>query len=65
MKIAEFISVLESLAPPSLQEHYDNAGLLTGNAEHECTGVLCCLDATDETIKEAIARSINTVAAPA
>ena len=27
MQIAQIISFLESTAPPSLQEHYDNAGL--------------------------------------
>ena len=31
MKIGEIISTLELLAPPSLQENYDNAGLITGN----------------------------------
>ena len=33
MKIAEVIQLLEKLAPPSYQESYDNAGLLTGNAD--------------------------------
>ena len=31
MKINEIIKCLENLAPLSLQESYDNAGLLIGN----------------------------------
>jgi dinuclear metal center YbgI/SA1388 family protein len=63
MQIAEIIALLESVAPPSLQEHYDNAGLLTGNAGWTCTGALCTLDATEEVIKEAIQQNCNLVIA--
>ena len=54
---------LESIAPPQLQESYDNAGLLTGNAAWECRGVLCTLDVTEEVIDEAISRNVNLVIA--
>ena len=63
MKIADIIALLESTAPPSLQESYDNAGLLTGNAGVTCTGALCTLDATEEVINEAIQRGCNLVVA--
>jgi len=63
MKIAEIISYLESLAPLSLQEEYDNAGLITGDASHVCSGILCCLDATEEVIREAVSKKINLVVA--
>jgi dinuclear metal center YbgI/SA1388 family protein len=63
MQIAEIIALLESVAPPSLQEHYDNAGLLTGNAGWTCTGALCTLDATEEVIKEAVQQNCNLVIA--
>ncbi|HEX6426857.1 MAG TPA: Nif3-like dinuclear metal center hexameric protein [Niastella sp.] len=63
MKIADIIALLESIAPPSLQENYDNAGLLTGNAGWPCTGALCTLDATEEVINEAIQRGCNLVVA--
>lgn len=63
MQIANIIAFLESIAPPSLQEQYDNAGLLTGNANWTCTGALCTLDATEEVIKEAIQRNCNLVIA--
>jgi dinuclear metal center YbgI/SA1388 family protein len=63
MKIADIIALLESIAPPSLQESYDNAGLLTGNAGWVCTGALCTLDATEEVVLEAMQRGCNLVVA--
>src|ERR1043165_4026560 len=63
MKIADIINCLESIAPPSLQEGYDNAGLLTGEAGWMCTGILCTLDATEEVILEAVERNCNCVVA--
>ncbi len=63
MQIAEVIKFLESLANPSLQEHYDNAGLITGNADWECKGIICSLDSTEEVIKEAIKKKCNLVVA--
>jgi dinuclear metal center YbgI/SA1388 family protein len=63
MKIADIIALLESIAPPSLQEGYDNAGLLTGNAGWACTGALCTLDATEEIVNEAIQRGCNLIVA--
>ena len=63
MKIAEIINVLENIAPPVLQEDYDNAGLITGNANWNCIGVLCTLDATEAVIEEAKALNCNLVVA--
>lgn len=63
MKIADIISFLESQAHPSLQEHYDNAGLITGNAGWDCSGVICSLDATEDVVKEAINKKCNLIVA--
>ncbi len=63
MKIFDIIQALEAKAPPSLQESYDNAGLLTGDAGWECSGVLCSLDATEDVILEAKSRKCNLVVA--
>jgi dinuclear metal center YbgI/SA1388 family protein len=63
MKISEIISHLETLAPPAYQENYDNSGLLTGNSNVECSGILISLDTTEEVIKEAIERKCNLVVA--
>src|ERR1041385_4462578 len=63
MKIAEIISFLESTANPSLQEHYDNAGLITGQNSWECSGIICSLDATEEVVHEAIKKKCNLIVA--
>ncbi len=63
MKIAEIVSFLESWAPPSLQESYDNAGLIAGSPGWDCTGIICTLDATEEVVREARARGCNLVVA--
>jgi dinuclear metal center YbgI/SA1388 family protein len=63
MKIGEIISFLESLAHPSLQEPYDNAGLLTGDSGWECTGIICSLDAIEDVMNEAIRKKCNLVVA--
>ena len=63
MQIAQIISFLESTAPPSLQEHYDNAGLITGDTNWDCLGIICSLDATEEIVREAIAKNCNLVVA--
>ena len=63
MKIAEIISFLELQAPPSLQEQYDNAGLITGDATWECSGIICSLDATEDVVKEAIEKKCNLIVA--
>lgn len=63
MKISEVVSFLESWAHPSLQEHYDNAGLITGDRNAACKGILCTLDATEEVVREAIAKKCNLLVA--
>jgi dinuclear metal center YbgI/SA1388 family protein len=63
MLIQDVINELEILAPPSLQESYDNVGLLTGNKNWNCTGVLCCLDVLENVVQEAIAKKCNLIVA--
>jgi dinuclear metal center YbgI/SA1388 family protein len=63
MKIADIILELENIAPPALQEPYDNAGLLIGMPQWNCNGVLCTLDATEEVINEAVEKKCNLVVA--
>lgn len=63
MKIQEIISFLETIAPASLQESYDNAGLLTGNADWNCSGIISTLDATEAVVMEAIEKKCNLIVA--
>ncbi len=54
MKIKELIKVIEDIAPLSLQESYDNSGLLVGSEETDVTSALITLDVTEEVLDEAI-----------
>jgi dinuclear metal center YbgI/SA1388 family protein len=63
MSIHDIINALNFFADPSLQEDYDNAGLITGNKNWACSGALVCLDATEAVIQEAIDKKINLVIA--
>lgn len=61
MKAQEIIDYLEELAPPSLQESYDNSGLLVGNAATEITGILVSLDCTEDVVEDAISQNCNLI----
>lgn len=63
MKISEVIECLEDFAPLSLQEDYDNAGLLTGKSSDECAGILTTLDVTEKVLQEALQNNCNLVVA--
>jgi dinuclear metal center YbgI/SA1388 family protein len=63
MNISTIISALENIAPPALQESYDNAGLIAGNANWPCTGIICTLDATEAVVHEAKAKGCNLIVA--
>jgi dinuclear metal center YbgI/SA1388 family protein len=63
MIVNDIVNFLETIAPPSLQEDYDNAGLLTGNTSTTCTGVLISLDCIEATIQEAIHKKCNVIVA--
>jgi dinuclear metal center YbgI/SA1388 family protein len=62
-KIADILAVLEAVAPPHLQESYDNAGLIVGDPQAEASGVLFCLDSTEAIVAEAVERGCNLVVA--
>ncbi len=61
MKITDIIAALEAIAPPALQESYDNSGLIVGDADREVTGVLVSLDTTPEIVGEAIEKNCNLI----
>jgi dinuclear metal center YbgI/SA1388 family protein len=63
MTIHDVTSYLETIAPLSLQESYDNAGLITGNKNDAVKGVLVCLDAIEAVVDEAIASNCNLIIA--
>lgn len=61
MKISEIIHFLEHFAPPSYQENYDNAGLISGDENWEAYGALISLDCTENVLEEAISKNCNLV----
>ncbi len=63
MTVKEITAPLEEFAPLALQEKYDNAGLITGHPGMEVTGVVICVDATNEVLDEARALGANLVVA--
>ena len=62
-KVKDIVRHLESIAPPSLQESYDNASLITGAQDWEVTGVLITLDCIESVVDEAIAQECNLIVA--
>ena len=61
VKIKDIANALEMFAPLPLQEGFDNSGLQIGLTEAEVTGVLLCLDVTEEVIDEAVASGCNLI----
>ena len=61
--IKDICNYLESIAPPSLQESYDNATLITGNYSTKVSGVLTTLDCTEDIVQEAIDTNCNLIIA--
>ena len=46
MKISQIAAAIEKYAPRENAFEWDNVGLMLGDADAECTGVLVCLDCT-------------------
>jgi len=61
MKLNQLISKLNQWAPLSLQESYDNSGLLVGDPNQEINKILISLDIVEETIDEAILGKFDLV----
>lgn len=61
--IKDITNYLETIAPLSLQESYDNCGLIIGDAQKAVTGILICLDSTEEVVLEAKKNGCNLIVA--
>ena len=60
-KVKDIATAIEEFAPLSLKESWDNPGLQVGNPEMDITGILLCLDVTEEILKEARKRDCNMI----
>ena len=63
MLISDITRHLEFIAPPSLQESYDNSGLIVGDKSTEVRGVIVSLDCIEDTVLEAIEKGCNLIVA--
>ena len=61
MIINDIISYLQERIPLQEAEDFDNVGLLCGNINRECTGVLICHDALERVVDEAIEVGANLI----
>lgn len=61
VRIRDIITAIEEAAPLSLQEQWDNSGLIVGSDEARCSGVMLCLDVTPDVIAQAKERNCNLV----
>jgi len=63
MKVKDITTALEQWAPLSLQEEYDNSGLLVGDPNQSVDRVLITLDVTEAVIEEAISLNCQLIIA--
>ncbi len=61
VKVKDVAAVIETFAPLSLQEEYDNSGLNIGDYEAEVRGGLLCVDVTEDVIDEALSLDANLI----
>ena len=61
MKVREITSLIEAFAPLSLQESYDNSGLIVGRADDEVHNILLAVDVTEEVIAEAVSEGCDMI----
>jgi dinuclear metal center YbgI/SA1388 family protein len=63
IKIKDVTRYLESWAPLSYQESYDNAGLLSGDMNADVKGIVVTLDCTEDVVREAVQQKCNLIIA--
>ena len=61
MKINEITEILESWAPLTYAEDFDNVGLLVGDLDSKCSKALITLDTTEEVVDEAIRKGCELI----
>ncbi|MDR1722895.1 MAG: Nif3-like dinuclear metal center hexameric protein [Tannerella sp.] len=61
IRIKDILNEIERIAPLSLQEDFDNAGVQVGDIGQQATGALVCLDVTEDVVNEAIDAGFNLI----
>lgn len=61
VRVRDILKEIEQYAPLPLQEDFDNAGVQVGDINQPATGVLFCVDVTEEVIDEALELDCNLI----
>ncbi|MDO5487740.1 MAG: Nif3-like dinuclear metal center hexameric protein [Rikenellaceae bacterium] len=61
MIVRDIAAAIESFAPLTLQESYDNSGLIVGRMDDEVSKALLAVDVTEEVIEEALAEGCDMI----
>lgn len=61
MKVGDIVDAIEAVAPPELQEGWDNTGLIVGRRDADCHGVMLCVDVTPDIVAEALASGCDMI----
>ncbi len=61
MLLEEVINIIESVAPLSIQEGWDNSGLQIGDKKADVSSVLLCTDVSEAIVDEAIAKGCQLI----
>lgn len=61
MTVRDVVGVVEEFAPLSYQDGFDNCGLTAGDFNAHVTGVLLCVDVTENIVDEAIEKGANLI----
>ncbi len=59
--VDQVLGFLNTVAPLSTAESYDNVGLLTGDSGAAVTGIAACLDITEDIINEAVSKNADLI----
>lgn len=57
----EIMDMMEEIAPRSLACEWDSVGVMTGSPDDEITGIMLCLDLTQEVLEEASGENCNMI----
>jgi len=61
MTLRDIISVIEAVAPLTIQDDFDNSGLQVGSRNAEISKILVCLDITEDIVEEAKREGCNLI----
>lgn len=61
IRVKEFHTIIEKVAPAILREKYDNVGLMIGDMEQSIGNILVAMDCTMEVIDEAIEKKCDFI----